>query len=264
MLKDDERTVEELVQGALHETDEEASWQFVAALHWRGNEQVLAYATKLALSPIARERRLAADVLGQLGVPVRSFPEETCCLLMKMLEQENDDAVLQAIYIAFSHLNDSRFTSLVRRDIGNADSEVRRAIVLALSGHENQECVELLILLSKDKESSVRDWATFGMGTQIDWDSPQLRDALLARLNDEDEDTRAEAHFGLALRKDQRGIPALIEELGGSSVGDVLLEAAQELGSPLLYPSLLSLKENADGEDLTLDAALAACKGETK
>ena len=50
----------------------------------------------------------------------------------------------------------------------------------------------------------MRDWATFALGTLAEADSRQLRDALAARLDDPDEDTRLEAVHGLAVRGDPR------------------------------------------------------------
>jgi len=61
----------------------------------------------------------------------------------------------------------------------------------------------------------VRDWATFGLGSQIDRDDTQVRDALMARLEDPDEDTRVEALRGLAARGDERATPPLLVELDG-------------------------------------------------
>ncbi len=66
------------------------------------------------------------------------------------------------------------------------------------------EALNALIELSADADAKVRDWATFALGTLAEADSPALRDALAARLDDADEDTRMEAVHGLALRGDER------------------------------------------------------------
>ena len=68
---DDPRTTAELVSVALTETDEEIAWDTVRALHWRGGLDVLERAKQLAESICSGERRLGADILGQLGVPER-------------------------------------------------------------------------------------------------------------------------------------------------------------------------------------------------
>ena len=63
----------------------------------------------------------------------------------------------------------------------------------------------------------MRDWATFALGTLADEDTPALRDALAARLDDPDEDTRLEAVHGLALRGDHRADDAARDLLAGTA-----------------------------------------------
>jgi len=62
-----------------------------------------------------------------------------------------------------------------------------------------------------DVDDSVRDWATFGIGSLCDIDTPELRDALAARLADADEEVRGEAVVGLATRGDNRAIRAIVQ-----------------------------------------------------
>lgn len=76
----------------------------------------------------------------------------------------------------------------------------------------------------------MRDWATFGLGQQCDLDTHEIREALVARLNDPDDDTRDEAIMGLARRKDARAIPAIERELRASEFGSLVLEAAELFG----------------------------------
>ncbi|OYV95779.1 MAG: hypothetical protein B7Z73_01935 [Planctomycetia bacterium 21-64-5] len=104
--------------------------------------------------------------------------------------------------------------------------------MLALTGHEEQAAIECLIRLSRDSDSDVRDWATFGLGSQCDLDTPQIRDALAARLDDTDDDTRHEAIVGLARRQDRRAIAAVGRELSSDCVSSLVLEAADLLGLP--------------------------------
>src|SRR5438045_214528 len=101
--KYDPRSVDELFTAALTLSyDDERMWNAVAALHCRGSKEVLARAVALCDSSCSRERRLAADVLGQLGVPDRTFPEESFSLLCKMCHHGEDADVLQAVFVAFA------------------------------------------------------------------------------------------------------------------------------------------------------------------
>jgi len=136
-------------------------------------------------------------------------------------------------------------------------------VVLGLSGHENASAITALIELTNDADDEVRDWATFGIGTQVEADTPEIRDALYARTSDVDGDTRGEALVGLARRKDARVLEPLIRELAPDSVGRLALEAVEAIGDPRLYPALAMLKSRwaADSADADLlEDALAKCR----
>lgn len=118
--------------------------------------------------------------------------------------------------------------------------------------------VAWLIGLSADPDDDVRDWATFALGSQIDLDTPKLRDALAARLDDPDDDVRAEAMVGLARRKDRRVVPALLRELENDCIGSLVLEAAELIEAPELLPRLMALRPRLF-TDNDLERAITAC-----
>jgi HEAT repeat protein len=84
-------------------------------------------------------------------------------------------------------------------------------------GHTDSRAIACLITLSADPEIPVRDWATFGLAVQIDTDTPEIRAALRARLDDPDCDTAGEAMVGLARRKDAQVVAPLLEFLQASA-----------------------------------------------
>lgn len=83
--------------------------------------------------------------------------------------------------------------------------------------------------------------------------------ALAERLADPDDDTRGEALVGLARRKDQRVVSALLAELTSGDVGRLAIEAAELIAVPELQPHLLSLQEWWDIDCELLDRAIRAC-----
>ena len=227
----------ELISFLLRGPDEDAYWDAVWALQWRGTREVLYRAVGLCRSPCAVERRAGADILAQLGTPGRTFSEECLRVLLAMLEDEKDPVVIRSILVALSHKGRPEAVAHASRYYSHADPNVRHAVVFALMGHEDPGALRALVGLTRDPEASVRHWATFALGTQVEAvDTPELRDALVARLTDTDDDTRAEAIVGLARRGDRRMLPALREELASGSVGRLAVEAAALIGDPGLHP----------------------------
>jgi len=77
-------------------------------LHLRGGRDVFEHICKLCASLETRERRVGADVLGQLGTPNHTFPEEALAVLPGMLEREQEPEVLHSVAVALGHRRDPR------------------------------------------------------------------------------------------------------------------------------------------------------------
>jgi HEAT repeat protein len=256
---DDARSVDELIHAALCEPEEPA-WDAVCALHFRGTQEVFDRATLLCRSECPHERCLGADILGQLGVPARTYPEASTNLLLSMLEQETNADVLQAILMALYHLGDDRAILVGPRFASHPDPDVRHAVVMVISGHDDKTSIDLLIRMTKDAHPLVRDWATWGLGTLTEVDSPEIRMALADRMDDDDEETRLEALMGLARRRDQRVIPTLKEEMAQESVAHLAIEAVAAIRAPELYPHLIALRDRLQSTPGVLEEAIAACR----
>lgn len=90
--------------------------------------------------------------------------------------------------------DDERLQLLALAD--HPDPQVRRAMVSLLPhafAEPPQAVLEVAIQLTTDMATKVRDWACFVLAEQ--WrevDTPALRKALAARLDDLDRDTRCE------------------------------------------------------------------------
>jgi HEAT repeat protein len=257
--RNDPRLVGELIIAALTKSDEELAWNAIRAIQSRGTREVLTQAASLCRSSCEQERILGADILGQGGPVKPSFPRECAGLLVEMLRKTQPPPVLAAIFNALGHLHAPEAIWAASRFRQHPDAAVRHAVVLALNGHDHPTAVRWLIELTRDSDSHVRDWATFALGSQTDLDSAELRDALADRLDDPDDDTRAEALMGLARRRDRRVIAALAKELSGDCVGTLAVEAAEEIGAPELYVPLVELRTWWDVAPELLDHAVRAC-----
>jgi HEAT repeat protein len=257
----DPRTNEELISTALsHPSDDDLYWDAVLVLGWwRDAEEVLNCAKTLCQSSQSVERRLGADLLGQLGCPEQIAGKECLATLLGMLNIEQDVAVLHSILKALGHLKQPAVIAPACRYRKHPCPDVRYGVVLALIGLENQQAVESLIELSHDDDARVRDWATFGLGSMLDWDTPVLREALFERLSDTDYDTRHEAIVGLAKRKDFRVAPVISKELASNCVERLVIEAILAIPSPEFYSQLIALKEWWDVDHELLDEVIKAC-----
>jgi HEAT repeat protein len=209
------RSLEELAELAISEWSSDAEWPpYTAALAHRGDEAALAIAKELARRDDPRARAVAAYVLGQLGVPERAFPAESAAALEELAAREDDPEVLATIASAFGHLGEPYGIETLLHLRRHDDARVREGATDALAGRDDERVFDALIELTSDPEPGIRDWATFALGTLSPENTPALRDALAARLDDSDDDTRVEAVHGLALRGDARALDAVLDLLG--------------------------------------------------
>jgi HEAT repeat protein len=222
--QDDPRSTEELIADAVARTrreyadppeDEEdvKSYEPLAILHARGTREVLDAALALCDSKDPIERGVGANILGQLGDGDRTFPEECCDRLLRLLTDEQDLYVLRRVIFAFGHLGNLRAEPELVKFKNHADHIMRYGVAFSLAGTTHPEAVKALLELMRDPYEQARDWATTSIGGTLELDGPEIREALLERASDEDIFTRAEAHLGLARRRDERLLPYLIAEL---------------------------------------------------
>jgi len=210
-MRQDPRSTVKLIELALAE-DRNA----IAVLHARGDRAVLNAALALCHSPKVGHRRIGALILGQLGSPKRTFPEECCdALLCLVHHDQSHEVVIQAVF-ALGHLGNARSEPDLIQLRHHPDRDIRHGVAFALCGAKTPSSVQALLELMEDPYELARDWATTGIGQAVSIDSPEVRAALLRRATDDDEIVRAEALHGLARRHDERVAIYLIAELSMS------------------------------------------------
>jgi HEAT repeat protein len=265
-LKNDPRSTNEIIRLASCEEDEDSYWDLVAILRARGGDEEFIAASKLCKSQNQKERSLGVDILAQLGIPEMTFPQQCGDILLKLLSSEENSNVLASIGFAFGHLKDSRSVIPLFKLKNHPDAGVRHGVAFGLICSEDELAIQALIDLSSDEDEDVRNWATFGLGSQIETDTPAIRDALFTRVisetgkDDSIAEIRGEALLGLAIRKDERVINPLIVELESGRVGILPVEAAKVIGDTKLYPALINLQEWWDMNNNLLQEAISSCK----
>ncbi|MDX6660546.1 MAG: hypothetical protein QOJ55_1368 [Solirubrobacteraceae bacterium] len=265
-------SVDELFALARAAENDDAYWEAVSALHTRGEKRTFDLASVLCESYAAGERCLGADVLGQLGAAPGASPAESEFaaasggVLLALLENDEEEpAVLSSAAVGLGHLRDERAIERLAALASHLSPHLRVSVVHGLMGHDDDRAVSALVRLSADDEGSVRDWATFALGVQIDRDTAEVRDALAARLDDSNLDARAEAIRGLARRRDERALGAALEAAadgGGPNLDEALVLLGASTGDARLLPHLERLRADAEASATygdELERALARC-----
>lgn len=242
-------TDEKLFFRLVNNKSDKTYWDNIRELRSRPNTNVFKTCIKLTKSSNPKERIIGLDTLAQLGLPPRPFYKESKKIFFDILRKEKNPKVLCSSLYAIGHNNGKLEPDEIEALVSfkqNADEGVREGLVHALLSVDNKLAVNTLIDLTTDKISSIRDWATFGIGTQIERDNKSIREALWARIKDKHQDTKLEAVVGLAKRKDQRVKEIIKAELFNGEHGTLLFDAIDELKDkdflPLLKNNLQSAK----------------------
>jgi len=226
-------------------------WKYIRELRTRKAKDIFERSTTLIKSEIAKERIIGIDILAQFGSP-RIHKKLILKKFFILLKIEKDKNAISSLLSGIGHNNESlsrKQIELICSFKKHKSNTVRYSLVFALLTKEDSIAIETLIELSRDKDYEIRDWATFGIGTQIEIDSDEIRNALWKRVNDKDEGARFEAIFGLAKRKDTRIKETLKKELENiDEFGSLILEAIEEFNDKE-FISLIE-KQVAENKDL--------------
>jgi HEAT repeat protein len=257
-----ERATAEALAGPARASD--AFWSIVAeAASSVPVDEILATAVTFCRSEAAPMRATGAGLLAELPEVDEGLSAEALGVLESLLEREDD---LDVVRIALHGVAATRLAGgipIAQRLAAHPDAGVRLDATHALYSCAGEPAaraaVAALIELSQDPDDDVRDWATFGLGTDIDADGSALRDALAARLDDPHRDVREEAAVGLSRRGDPRAFAAVLALLEDEEVSGLTVEAAGYLADERLLRPLLELGEWWEDESDVLREAIARC-----
>jgi HEAT repeat protein len=203
----------------------------------------------------------------QLRTKVDGHPEhcaEVMPQLTAMLSITDDPDVLIVVAQALHAAWNEEASLVLLPYVTHPDERVRLAVTRVLPGglespETTARVANALIMLTNDSSATVRDWATFGLGSIMDVDTPAVRETLRERLFDSDLDTRLEALVGLAERRDQSVLGVLRDELQTDTVQKLVVDAARAFADPSLLPLLLALKPRWDLAPDLLERAIQTC-----
>jgi len=271
----DARSSEALLAAHRAELETDGEWDALWILRYRGGPQEFELARQLTCSSDSKDRLIGANLLGQLGRPP-AFVEESVAILIGLLEDPDLDVIETAI-TNLGHRGDARAVKAMMPFAKSDKADIRYALAFALGQMASDEAAgtraeatailvaETLTALTDDDDEDTRYWAMFGLGSQSDVDSAAIRAALAAGTKDPNHEIRGEALVGLARRRDDRTRDALLHEWERDEVSVLSLEAAAILADPALFVRLTELRSVLDLEDDQyfknhLLAAIAACR----
>ncbi len=260
------RMVVERYRSKVHDDEGDAS---LALVHYRGGREEFELGIEYLSSSDPLDRVTGGDILAQLGWADRSFLDESVTALVRLLEDENEEVVAAAA-VALGHRGQPNVIPSLLRFADHLSAVIRLGVVHGLTGHSHPDAIRAMIRLSSDINHDVRNWATFGLGSQIKDDTPEIREAFRANLGDPDHEIRGEAIVGLAERKDPEVADILILEWESSVTVSLLsIDAAGIAADARLIEHLerfradLSLEEDASFKS-ALDDAIRACRGKAE
>lgn len=237
----------------------------LALVHYRGGKEEFQLAKSYLSSDDPIDRALGAEILGQLGWQDRTYLSESVDLLIPALK-DNDELVVSSVCFALGHRAESRAVPHILKLAKSSSEKIRYAVVSALLGVETKDAIDAMISLSKDSDYDVRNWAMFGLGSQIEVDTTEIRNALFIGASDIDSEIRGEALLGLAERGDYRVVDLLLSEWDSYDlISPLSLEAAEKTASIRLYSKLTYIQQTFKcWEDIVfeiqLQRAVDACK----
>lgn len=113
-----------------------------------------------------------------------------------------------------------------------------------------------LISLTRDADAANRDWALCLL-QQSELDTPEVRAALIAGMDDPHHEASLEALIGVAIRDRMTALPRVAALLESEWVNSMVLEAAAIVADASLLPALEAIAaELGMDEDDTFDNAL--------
>jgi HEAT repeat protein len=175
----DQRSDDELFLATLQgEYEDDAPWSAVTELRRRNTEAVFHLAVGFCESQAPLRRARGLDVLAQLGAGLpnedRLHFDDAVDLAIAHLS-DGDSTVVNSAAWALSHLRNDRAVKALIQVRNNTDPDVRWAVACGMAGSERPEAIETLKQLMEDANQDVRNWATFGLGSQCAVDSPDIR-----------------------------------------------------------------------------------------
>jgi hypothetical protein len=257
-----ERATAEALSGSARESD--MFWTTVAeAVAAVPVDEVLASAVTFCRADDDALRATGAAMLAELCNLGDRLGPEVLGILAPLLQREaSSDVIRIALHgVGLTRLDGGAPIALTfaTHDDAGIRLDATHALYSCAGDPPSRDAIDGLIALSADRDEHVRDWATFGLGTELEIDDDEVRAALVERLEDTFLDVREEAAVGVARRGDARAFETVRELLEADEVSSLTVEAAGHLADERLLRPLVELGEWWEDDAALLRAAIDRC-----
>ena len=225
---------------------------YISELRKRKTKEIYERCLTLINGDSDKEKIIGIDVISQFGFNPRLFQKRTLKIYFDLLKTETNKRVIESILFGISWNNENitnQQLDILCSFVTHKSAYVRYSLTYTLCRIEKDKAIDTLIKLSTDRDVDIRDYATFGLGSQFELDTSKIRTALWDRVKDKDQGVRLEAISGLAQRKDKNISEILKKEFSSIPYHNLshVLECIEHLNDKSFIPILENKKyENKD------------------
>ncbi|MCS3871018.1 hypothetical protein J3D55_003934 [Chryseobacterium ginsenosidimutans] len=245
-----------LIQKAYKAKTETNYWNQITPLRQFVNEEMISECFQLIDSDDVKYKQIGIDILCQLGRKRKGFVKELFEKVFEIFETSTDENLIFTSLFAIGHNNEYLKVKQIKalEKFQNSKSKnIRYALTFSLLGIENEKAIKMLINLAQDRSPRVQDWATFGLGTQIETDNEEIRNILYKNCFSKDDQTKQEALKGLANRNDERAKEIILQELKNGNFGGLLFDTILNIKNGEEYISYLISIYNKFKDDKSIN-----------
>lgn len=224
----------------------DAYWDRIIELRKQYTGKVYVICQQLIASEQESDRKMGYDIIAQIGDLSFRQSKHIQQMYLDKLKIERNHALEEALLYGLSHNNNNLPLDAIdqlQHYQSNNDAILRLGLVHCLSGIDSPKAIMILLTLMQDENDEVRNWSTFGIGSQLDTDNQAIRAALWKNVTDKYQDVRYEAILGLAKRQVMEVVSVIETELQQGNIGTLLFEAIVELQLSNFIPQLKRLLE---------------------
>ncbi len=217
-------------------------WNQITFLRQFVNDEMISECFELIDSDDLKYKRIGIDILCQLGQNRKIFIKKLFEKIFVIFETTLDEKLICTGLFAIGHNNKHlKFNQIkfLEKFINSKSKNIRYALTFSLHGIEHDKAIKMLIKLANDRSPRIKDWATFGLGSQIKIDNEEIRSLLYKNCFSNDDQTKQEAIKGLANRKDERVKEIVFHELQHGNFGGLLFDTILNIKNGEEYISYL-------------------------